>query len=282
MTEKTNFYKILGDRYKYILRSAEKGGFLEPPEIDDWPSISEDDNWVLQDYLNKIYYSTRNITGDLSDDETNKMNADKDGLDEHIKIGLAYLGELWSHPLFREPYENSDITSAFTEATFILHDLGRYVGNGSMRLDHQDQAAGVLLDRLFPNFPKEFLHSIHWITGKEESPISSGILTIAQKHGLILKTVDTLSKKGKADELRDPLNIEEEIDNWRIRQEEYGTFPFSIPIYRKGRSTVRRDISSSDYAVSDIAHFRAGLEIIEERTGVSIMDIRKKVQPKTL
>lgn len=274
MTEKPP-YDLVRERLAVVYKRGEV--VIKPPNIGDWFNISKDDLKGLKEYLDEVYQSTTSINNaGLNPDE-------KASLDQHLEIMNKYFEVLWRYDGFKDFCEKNNISLEFLKSLVLLHDFSRFIFNGSFPLRYTDCVSDGLIGRIFPNFPKEFLHSIGWITGEKEAPNEKNFDSLlSQIIGLVLKAVDTLSKIEPGEALRDPEIFFAKgggYDRWLQFQIDRDRFPFTVMV-GKGGNRVKKVVTAQEYAEKDKELTIMGIRIIEGLCGVDFSKIREQVSQK--
>lgn len=261
-----NLYDIVRQRIKRFLEI----------NVPSFLSIDELDISKTRNFLENIFDKTNQNDG---------FSADKKSLFEHLEIMEDYFEELMKYHDFSDlatrifPKKTED----YLRLLVYLHDFSRFIFNGPLPLVYVDWVSGGLLkkrvlDKMFPNNPElvtkilNCFHSIDWITGKKHLPENDNELTDEQKMGLILKAIDTLGKKEKNGNLRDPdifFAQEGGYNQWLKFQIDNHRFPLKIG--------PNQFIDAQTYAKNDIALTRRGIALIERLTNEKFGNIREKL-----
>ena len=168
------------------------------------------------------------------------------------------------------------------KALVLLHDYGRFVFNGPFPLLYVDGVSDGILRINFPDFPRDFLHSIKWITSEESAPdIEDGqilplsAISVSQQIGLMLKTIDTV---GKLDSNGALIRLEEFFTEtgmykkWVAMQVENDRLPF----HTRGN----RVVTTEQYALNDQRLTESGARLFKEITGMRFNVLQDKVQDR--
>lgn len=270
-------YRAVRERLKPIVGQEQK---LQPPEIKEWFQITPAEVKDLKKYVEQVYQTTKNQNSVGLNDEEKKT------LDQHLEIMNQYFQVLWQYPDFRNYFNKHGISQEFHAALVQLHDFSRYLFNGQFPLRYTDCVSDGLVGRLFPEFPRAFLHSIAWLTGEKEPPNVEILENLpqnpAQVCGLVLKAVDTLGKIEPDRKLRNPSDFfapNNGYGRWLSDQEAKGRFPFPVLI-PSPNGRIRREVKAADYAQKDQWLTNLGIKAIEQLTGGSFAQIQKQVQER--
>lgn len=219
-------------------------------------------------------------------DKPDGLSAGKESLFDHLKIMENYFEVLMNYPDFLDLAKRvfPEKTYDFLLLLVYLHDYSRFIFNGPLPLTYVDWVSGgllrkIVLNQMFPNNPEitqkilNCFHSIDWIIGKKTLPQNNNELTDEQKLGLVLKVIDTLGKREKSGQLRDPNEFFSEnggYSRWLDFQIKNQRFPLKIG--------PNQFIDAQTYAENDIALTKRGIRLIEDLTKEKFATIRNKVQ----
>jgi len=236
-----------------------------PPNVGNWFKITLEQNQQLKDYIQQVYAAShdKNAAG-LNPKE-------KITLDEHLKVMHCYYDAMWQYPSFQEYFTKNGVNREFFTALVQLHDFSRYLFNGSYPLRYTDCVSDGLIGKLFPTFPREYLHSIGWLTGEKPAPspeILQNLQPVDQVCGLVLKAVDTLGKIEPDQSLRNPADFfapHRGYDKWLDYQKQMGRFPFPV-LLPSPTGRVRHEVTADEYAKKDKELTMFGIQAISKLT----------------
>lgn len=273
----------------------------DKPEILGWHNMGPDDLKMLKGHVMETHTAVKYLhqpiktndshlpkTPDQVDETLKILNPDH-RFATHIEIMTEYYKKLWESPTFREMANGHSFE--FFAACVIMHDYGRNIFNGPFPLTYIDGVSDGILNKNFPTFPRDYMHTIGWITGvkpmpNEDSPISD-------KFALMLKAIDTLGKiDASTGHLMDPETFFAEdgaYNRWVALQVKNERIPFDVFIttesIEKGKSInkrKRKSVTPEEYAYNDRTATLLGVKWIEQATGWSFSDIRKIVDARVV
>lgn len=243
-----------------------------------WFQISDEELDALWRYL-KL---TRNRLSRVGNPHVfRELNANRSFF-KHLQVMNTYIDTLCDIPQFAAFLNANGITKNFLHALVMMHDYGRFIFNGPFPLLYVDGVSDGILKANFPTFPRNFMHSIKWITNSETAPdLEDGQhkliykLSLNEQIGLLLKTIDTLGKYGTDGHV---LKIEEffavggKYQQWIAIQKTNRRLPF----YTDGHTLIQADT----YAENDERLTRSGADVITQLTGVPFQDITQSVSDR--
>lgn len=250
---------------------------LEPPVINNWLQVTSQETELLENYIQQAY----NLSHQQNQSGLNPQ--EKETLDQHLNVMHRYYDVMWQYPSFKEYFTNNGISRGFFTTLVQLHDFSRYLFNGSYPLRYTDCVSDGLIGKLFPTFPKEYLHPIDWLTGEKPAPspeILQNLQPVDQVCGLVLKAVDTLGKIEPDQTLRNPTDFfatHKGYDKWLNYQKQMGRFPFPVLLPSPTRR-VRHEVTAEEYAEKDRELTMLGLRTISKLTAQpDFSQIQKKI-----
>lgn len=248
---------------------------LEPPVINDWLQITDEELSQLKMYLRKV----ANHVKDLGPAEELKYLNAQASFEDHLMIMHEYMDVLISIPAFKKFLEENGISENFLHALVETHDAGRRVFNGKLSLLYVDGVSDGLIKANYSNYPKNYSHSIWWIIDNLQAPdmengreIDIDMISVPHKVGLVLKTIDTNGKFDDDGQLIDPesnFSPGGRHERWIANQVASNRLPF----YIKGEQIV----TPEQYAANDRRLTEKGAQVIESLTGLSFAEIRNQV-----
>ncbi len=246
-----------------------------PSSESDWKSLTRTQLHAMESYMVGLQQEMNQVG---PEDLKETLNANS-AFQTHLVVMREYWAVCNEQPTFAKFIQESEINTAFLDALVFAHDFGRFVFNGPLPLLFIDNVSEGLLKHHFPQFPRQYLHSIKWITGEKRMPGKHALP--AEKIALMLKAIDTLGKFDATNTLLDPQNFfapDGLHAGWIKKQVENGRLPFTIRGQRQGDGVVRPVLVTAEtYASNDRAVTMRGIEVLESITQVPFAQIREQV-----
>lgn len=275
-TTPSEFTQPIHARVAALRTRKHEGGMAPLPPPGEWQHIDENGLDALRRFLEQTHACTASIGIDSREEVAEKLNVDEN-FTTHLLIMHAYIDCLWQYPSFEAWMQKRNISKQFLHALVDLHDYGRLVFNGPLPLTFIDAASDRILKLMVDSGIKEYMHTIDWVTGKEQLDSN---LPVQKKIGLMLKAIDTLAKRNSAGELRNPQNFFAkggEHDMWVQRQVENGRLPLRAYEPQQNGSYQLKMVSPEEYAANDKKLTLRGMQLIELISGESFSEILTQV-----
>lgn len=255
---------------------------VRPPEIENYLQMTDDELERLWLYLQDIY-KRLSISG--SEEAKAILNVDKQSFSTHLGIMETFIDVIVQTPGYQKfstelKQKGLAINRNFLVALALVHDVGRLVFNGQYSLSLTDGLSESILRKILPGFPKVWLHSMNWITEQVTPPdMKDGQYLVPQaiqpehKVGLLLKTVDTLSKldpDGHLIRLDTFYESGQSYDRWIERQKQNRRLPM-----RLYNGAVIDEVM---YAENDTRLTKSGAAVIEMMTGLPFAELQDMVE----
>lgn len=255
---------------------------IRPPEIENWLQITDAELERLWLFLQLVY---RKLSDSGSEEAKAALNVDKDSFSTHLGIMETFIDVIVQTPGFKEfsaelEQKKLAINRNFLVALALVHDVGRLVFNGQYSLSLTDGLSEVILRKILPKFPKVWLHSMNWITEQVTPPdmkdgqyLEPQAIQPEHKVGLLLKTVDTLSKldpQGKLIRLNTFYEPNQAYERWIEKQKQNRRLPMRL---HNGVA-----IDAVTYAENDTRLTKSGAAVIEIITGLPFAELQDMVE----
>ncbi|MBI2051387.1 hypothetical protein HYT33_01360 [Candidatus Roizmanbacteria bacterium] len=212
------------------------------PEILDWHHMSDRKYQALTQFLEDVYRETSSIG------PANQSVADFESLATHIRMMQNNVLEVWKKEPFRALFPKGTNRN-FIKSMCDIHDFSKLWLDGSFDLRYVDFVSEETIATLFPTCPTQYLHTIRWMTGEEESPD-----LFENPIPYVFKALDTISKPGRDPDMM--FNPGEAHDGWLRRQKESGRFPL---VFNYGGHV--KVVTAEEYAERDKRFTLIGLEL---------------------
>jgi hypothetical protein len=279
MKTELKYYDIVRARVKPVLEYPNN---LRAPLIttkEEWFSLKDEQTADLKSYMQAVRKHTSSIPEGISQEDKQLMNANS-ALDLHVDIVSCYLQKLPQCPAFQQQYPT--INQNFMKALAYMHDFSRNIFNGPFPLTYVDQVSDGLTRTVFPTFPKEYMHTIDWMTGRKNPPQMQ--YKSPDQVAIMLKALDTLGKIDQNGRLLDPDDFFAEngpYEKWKQRQIDLKRFPLKI-VHRsdslREQNYPRIDVDIETYVERDKYLTYLGVGLLEEFTGKTFGELRDEVQ----